>query len=164
LPRNKRRPLRGGLLDEFFQASGEIYRSDVRRVVRGRCQHRPQPHRLDEFPTGYSSAGYSPTEPASASPVRNHSALKLSFRSSVFHRTANRVLTVCLSPGGHRRTVYTGFLSVEIKDSRRVTLWSYLVKAGSESQDISKDLSKRIAKHLAAALDGEHPAPINVNS
>jgi hypothetical protein len=59
--------------------------------------------------------------------------------------------------------VYTGFLSVEIKDSRRVTLWSYLVKAGSESQDISKDLSKRIAKHLAAALDGEHPAPINVN-
>jgi hypothetical protein len=55
--------------------------------------------------------------------------------------------------------VYTGFLSVEIKDPHGVTLWSYLATPGSESQDISKDFSKRIAKHLAAALDGEHPAP-----
>jgi hypothetical protein len=55
--------------------------------------------------------------------------------------------------------VYTGFLSVEIKDQHGVMLWSYLVTPGPESQDISKDLSKRIAKHLAAALDGEHPAP-----
>jgi len=30
-------------------------------------------HRLDEFPTGYSSAGWSPPEPASASPVDDHS-------------------------------------------------------------------------------------------
>lgn len=52
--------------------------------------------------------------------------------------------------------VYTGFLSVEIKDQHGVTLWSYLVTPGAESQDISKDLSKRVAKHLAAALDGEH--------
>jgi hypothetical protein len=54
--------------------------------------------------------------------------------------------------------VYTSFLSIEIKDPQGVTLWSYLVTPGSESQDISKDFSKRIAKHLAAALDGEHPA------
>jgi hypothetical protein len=54
--------------------------------------------------------------------------------------------------------VYTGFLSVEIKDQHGATLWSYLVTPGSESQDISKDLSKRVAKHLAAALDGEHAA------
>jgi hypothetical protein len=55
--------------------------------------------------------------------------------------------------------VYAGFLSIEIKDPHGVTLWSYLATPGSESQDISKDFSKRIAKHLAAALDGEHPAP-----
>ena len=30
-------------------------------------------HRLDEFPTGYSSAGWSPPEPAYASPVDDHS-------------------------------------------------------------------------------------------
>jgi hypothetical protein len=30
---------------------------------------------------------------------QNHSAIKLSFRSSLFHRTVNSVLTVCLSPG-----------------------------------------------------------------
>jgi hypothetical protein len=71
---------------------------------------------------------------------------------------------VSLNPRSGRSTfdgtpVYMGFLSVEIKDTRGVTLWSYLATPGSESQDISKDLSKRIAKHLAAALDGEHPAP-----
>jgi hypothetical protein len=49
--------------------------------------------------------------------------------------------------------IYTGFLSVEIKDAHGLTLWSYLVTPGAESQDISKDLSKRVAKHLAAALD-----------
>jgi hypothetical protein len=80
----------------------EIYRSDVSRVVRERCTHRPRPHRLDEFPAGYSLAGCSPTWPASASPARNHSALQLSFQSSVFHRTASSVLTICLSPGDHR--------------------------------------------------------------
>jgi len=30
-------------------------------------------HRLDEFPAGYSSAGWSPPEPASASPAEDHS-------------------------------------------------------------------------------------------
>jgi transposase InsO family protein len=30
-------------------------------------------HRLDEFPAGYSSAGWSPPEPASASPTEDHS-------------------------------------------------------------------------------------------
>ncbi len=112
LTRRKWRPLRGGLLDEFFQALGNLslrssrplrgYQSDVSRVVRERCTHRPRPHRLDEFPAGYSSAGCSPTWPASASPAINHPALKVSFRSSVFHRTVTSVLTVCLNPGDHR--------------------------------------------------------------
>lgn len=48
--------------------------------------------------------------------------------------------------------VYGGFLSVELKDAKGDTLWSYLATPGSGSQDGSKDLAKRIAKHLAEAL------------
>ena len=48
--------------------------------------------------------------------------------------------------------VYAGFLSVELKDIKGDTLWSYLVKLGPASEDISKDLSKQIVKHLSDAL------------
>ena len=48
--------------------------------------------------------------------------------------------------------VYNGFLSVELKDIRGDTLWSYLVRQGAGSTNISKDLSKQIAKHLTDAL------------
>ena len=60
-------------------------------------------HRLDEFPAGYSSASCSPAEPASASPAGHQYAVMSSCRSSSFHRTANCVLTICPSSGGHRR-------------------------------------------------------------
>jgi phosphate transport system substrate-binding protein len=54
--------------------------------------------------------------------------------------------------------VYTGFLSVELRDPKGETLWSYLATPGAGSDDVSKDLSKRIAKHLADALEhGEVP-------
>jgi len=59
-------------------------------------------HRLDEFPVGYSSAGWSPPEPASASPTVHQFALILSCRSTAFQRTAYSVLTDCPSTGGHR--------------------------------------------------------------
>ena len=59
-------------------------------------------HRLDEFPAGYSSAGCSPAWPASASPAGHQYAVMSSCRSSTFHRTANCVLTVCVSRGGKR--------------------------------------------------------------
>src|SRR5512146_2529353 len=59
-------------------------------------------HRPDEFPAGYSSAGCSPAGPASASPAEHQYAVMSSCRSRIFHPTANSVLTVCLSPGGHR--------------------------------------------------------------
>ncbi len=49
--------------------------------------------------------------------------------------------------------VYTGFLSVELRNTKGETLWSYLATPGTDSEDVSKDLSKRIAKHLAEALD-----------
>src|SRR5580700_4246575 len=49
--------------------------------------------------------------------------------------------------------IYGGYLSVELKNKRGVTVWSYLVTPGTPSEDIFKDLSKRIAKHLADALN-----------
>ena len=82
---------------EFPQASGNL---SIRSGRQPRGQ-RPA-HRLDEFPAGYSSAGCTPAWPASASPARHQYAVMSSCRSRIFHRTANCVLTVCLSPGGHR--------------------------------------------------------------
>jgi hypothetical protein len=41
----------------------------------------PPPHRLDEFPAGYSSAGCSPAGPASASPTEPQYATAYSCRS-----------------------------------------------------------------------------------
>src|SRR5580692_8850807 len=49
--------------------------------------------------------------------------------------------------------VYAGFLSVELKNAKGDTLWSYLFTPTSPSEDISKDLSKRIAKYLSEALE-----------
>ena len=62
-------PLRGGLPGEFSR-HGEIYRSDVERKGRER-QWCPLPALIgvDESPAGYSLAGCSPAEPASASPA-----------------------------------------------------------------------------------------------
>jgi len=62
-------PLRGGLKGEFSR-HGEIYRSDVEAKGRER-QLCPLPALIgvDESPAGYSSAGCSPAEPASASPT-----------------------------------------------------------------------------------------------
>ena len=59
-------------------------------------------HRLDEFPAGYSLAGCSPAWPASASPAGHQYALQSFCRSRIFQRTANSVLTVCVSRGGKR--------------------------------------------------------------
>ena len=54
----------------FFR-HGEIYRSD-RGSQNGEPAQADSPaHRVDESPTGYSSAGWSPPEPASASPAGN---------------------------------------------------------------------------------------------
>lgn len=62
------------------------------------------------------------------------------------------------SPRSHIKTesngipIYGGFLSVELKNRKGVTVWSYLATPGPASDDVSKDISKRIAKHLAEAL------------
>ena len=55
----------------------EIYRSDVGRASKGRTVLAASPdHRLDESPAGYSSAGCSPAEPASAWPAANQFGAK----------------------------------------------------------------------------------------
>jgi transposase InsO family protein len=57
----------------FFRHE-EIYRSDVGSWNNGKPTEAGSPdHRLDESPVGYSSAGWSPPEPASASPTEDHS-------------------------------------------------------------------------------------------
>ena len=57
----------------FFRHA-EIYRSDGRTRLAGKPAETGSPaHRLDESPAGYSSAGWSPPEPASASPAGNDS-------------------------------------------------------------------------------------------
>ena len=48
--------------------------------------------------------------------------------------------------------VYSGYLSVELKDKSGVTRWSYLVTPAADSTDVSRDLARRIAKHLAEGL------------
>jgi phosphate transport system substrate-binding protein len=55
--------------------------------------------------------------------------------------------------------VYAGYLSVELRNTKGETLWSYLVTPATPSQDVAKDLAKRIAKHVAAALQQGEAAP-----
>jgi hypothetical protein len=45
--------------------------------------------------------------------------------------------------------VYAGFLSVESRNAKGETLWSYLATPGSTSEDVSQDLAKRIVKHFS---------------
>src|SRR3984885_6537291 len=55
--------------------------------------------------------------------------------------------------------IYTGFLSMELRDKFGQTLWSYLAAPPEASDDVSKDLLTVIAKKLAGALaQGETPS------
>jgi putative transposase len=62
-----------GATMSFFRHK-EIFRSDGGSWFRGEPTEADSPaHRLDESPAGYSSAGWSPPEPTSASPTEDHS-------------------------------------------------------------------------------------------
>jgi len=83
----------------FFR-HGEIYRPMNHRNEPGRSWHdRLRPHRYDEFPTGYSSAGCAPAEPASASPAEAHLAGFGSISTIELQRTVESLLTPCLTQG-----------------------------------------------------------------
>ncbi len=82
-----------------FLRHREIYPSDGGAIALDRAPA----HRLDEFPAGYSLAGCSPAEPASASPAEVHSEVKWYGEVKSFSSNANCVLTGCLSPGGKSR-------------------------------------------------------------
>ena len=83
-----------------------IFRSDGLGLGRSGAQserlHAPT-HRLDEFPTGYSSAGWSPPEPVSASPAEQKFTMKAAPQPSLFQRMGKPCLTGCLTAGVHRR-------------------------------------------------------------
>ena len=49
--------------------------------------------------------------------------------------------------------LYSGYMSVELRNKQGITVWSYLATPEAASEDISKDLSRRIAKHLAEGLN-----------
>jgi len=55
--------------------------------------------------------------------------------------------------GPNGTPIYTGFLSIELRDKNGQTLWSYLATPPAASGDISKDLSVLIAKKLSEALE-----------
>jgi hypothetical protein len=60
-----------GATMSFFRHE-EIYRSDIGSKIEGEPTETDSPdHRLDESPAGYSLAGWSPPEPASASPAED---------------------------------------------------------------------------------------------
>jgi phosphate transport system substrate-binding protein len=62
-----------------------------------------------------------------------------------------------VSPSGS--PIYTGFLSIELRDKHGQTLWSYLATPPEASNDVSKDLSTLIVKKLVEALkEGEAPS------
>jgi len=55
--------------------------------------------------------------------------------------------------------IYTGFLSIELRDRSGQTLWSYLATPPAASADVAKDLSILIVKKLEDALkQGQTPA------
>ena len=99
-----------------FLRHEEIYRSDVGlgHAESRSCGLPPALIGLDEFPVGYSLAGCSPADPASASPTGEHSAVNSSRRSMIFHRTANSVLTVCLTSGGRSNSCLTFLFPIGI--------------------------------------------------
>ena len=89
-----------------FSRHEEIYRpmGGANRLGRPTCGH-PSAHRYDEFPAGYSLAGCAPAEPASASPAGGHRAGQSGSSTIEKQRTANRLLTACLTQGDNPSVV-----------------------------------------------------------
>src|SRR5215470_9834488 len=84
-----------------FSRHEEIYRpmSSWSSTPRRSSSDRPEAHRYDEFPAGYSLAGCAPAEPAFASPAGAHRVAVSSGSTIEKQRTARSVLTACLTQG-----------------------------------------------------------------
>ena len=97
-----------------FLRHNEIYQSEEDAIIGDRALA----HRLDEFPAGYSLAGCAPAEPASASPTVHHFAVSALHRTIENRRTANSVLTVCLTPGGKPRSAVERVQATDVMKDR----------------------------------------------
>ena len=96
-----------------FLRHGEIYRPMQKRERP--ANDRPRPHRYDEFPAGYSLAGCAPAEPTSASPAAVHTAAKTLGSTIKMQRTANHLLTACLTQGDNlKQSVTSGNEEVQL--------------------------------------------------
>ena len=123
-----------------------IFRSDGRGSCRSGARserlHAPT-HRLDEFPTGYSSAGWSPPEPASASPAEQKFTMKAAPQPSLFQRMGKPCLAGCLTTGVHPRPIVVAQsikTPVPISRSRRVK-----VKGGADILQFTVELAAELA-------------------
>ena len=106
----------------FFRHE-EIYRPmDVGNVPGRPAQDRPRPHRYDEFPAGYSSAGCAPAEPASASPAEAHLAGIGPGSTIDLQRTANRLLTPCLTQGDKPTFKLDALMEAQLNQSIKLVL------------------------------------------
>ena len=62
------------------------------------------------------------------------------------------------NPAPNGTPIYTGFLSIELRDKNGETLWSYLATPPAASENVTKDLSTQIVRKLASFLqEGELP-------
>ena len=87
-----------------FLRHREIYRSDGLDLRWSGAQSAPlhaPTHRFDEFPTGYSLAGCSPAEPASASPADEEFTMRAVPQPTIFQQMGKTCLPACLTSGVH---------------------------------------------------------------
>lgn len=74
---------------------------------------------------------------------------------------------VALNPhGSTRETVYSGYLSLEVKSKSGETLWSYLVTPGRMYSDAARDMADHIVRLMVTALmqGGTTAAPATAES
>ena len=128
-----------------FLRHGEIYRPMQKR---GRPAHdRPQPHRYDEFPAGYSLAGCAPAEPASPSPAITHSAGNALGSTIKMQRTAKHLLTACLTQGDNPNVDFQLFFYLADPEAVVVSYEKFsgeIVRSPQRSRIITFDQFRRL--------------------
>ena len=98
-------PLRGSKSHEFFKA-WEIFRSDMGRNAGSGIRAHSRPSSASMSLSRISLGGSVSTEPRLCFSGHLQNDVMSSCRSSTLQRTANRVLTVCLSRGGNPKEIW----------------------------------------------------------